>query len=345
MLGDTQDNDGFWDPPADDNYNPGGAQPHPNDEPVPDGVAEPAPAPRPEQSNQPGPTGAVPPPPTTPPPGPGPATHPSPTSAPGDSKSTYKPGAFTPSPFITPNGMVPPGLPFSPDPHAVQLQNQALEKAMTPAVQPFVNPYQGAQDQLINKFLTEPQFDQNYINQQNEQQKEIALAREQMARRQMLQGSANRGTMAGGQVQAGMRRIGDDTSQQLLQSNRDINMHAQEANRGGFERALGISDQMAGGMADRLFRTDSTNRQALLDAISASESVYGGREDRGMNVAKLMEQIRMFDNDLKEKQAEFGANNQFGYDTLNTNNRFNYDQLNSLSERDWLSYLARLAGR
>lgn len=249
-------------------------------------------------------------------------------------RTPYKPPSMTPSPFIMPNGMIPPGMPFSPDPRAVEQQNRALEQAMTPAIQQFVNPYQGAQDALMQKFLSEPQFGPDYINALNEQQKEISLAREGQAKRGLMQRSASRGVMAGGQVQSGMKRINDATSQNLLQSNRDINIQTQEANRGGFERALGISDQLAGGMADRMFRTDAGNRQALLDAIGQSENVYGGREDRGLNVSRLMEMIRQFDNDMSERQSEFASNGQF-----------NYDNMNSMNEKSWLDYLARLAGR
>ena len=349
------------------------------------------------------------------PPGP-PAPKPKAPSNPGavnpppPATSTYRPPAFAPSPFITADGRVPPGLPYSPDPHAVALQNAALEKAInTPAVEKFVNPYQGAQDQLVNQFLTtpvvkpfvnpfqgaqdtlmhkflnEPQYDQTYINGLNEQQKEIALAREGQATRGILQRAASRGVQAGGQVQAGMRRASQDTTSNLLQSQRDINLDVAGRNREGYERAVGLSDalnrarseeqfrvdttnraayergvglsdQLASGQADRDFRTDSTNRSALLDALGMSESIYGGREDRGLNASRFMESIRQFDNDMKERQAEFGATNQYGYDSLNTNNRFNYDNmnnttrfnydnLNSMNERDWLNYLARLAGR
>lgn len=340
MISDVDNGDGFWDPPADDDYNPGGPQPHPNDEPA----APPTESatPQVEKPNTPVPTGTTPPPPSTN----TPAPKPNAPSQPSTPTSTYKPPSFTPSPFITPDGKVPPGLPFSPDPHAVELQNQALEKVLnTPAVQPFVNPYQSSQDALIQKFLNEPQYDQTYVNSLNEQQKEIALAREQQARRGILQSSAGRGVQAGGQVQAGFRRAGQDTTQNLLQSQRDIDTRVHDENRAGFERALGLSDQLAGGMSDRLFRTDSANRASLLDALASSENIYGGREDRGLNVSRFMETIRQFDNDMKERQAEFGANNQFGYDTLNTNSRFNYDQLNNMNEQAWLNYLARLAGR
>ena len=302
------------------------------------------------------PTGApTPPPGTTPPPTPTPTPTPKPTptpnkpgsvSGPGDYKSSYTPPAFTPSPFIMPNGMVPPGMPFSPDPNAVALQNAALEKAVnTPAVQPFVNPYQAAQDQLMNKFMTEPQYDQNYINMLNEQQKEIALAREGQMRRGILQSAANRGVQSGGQVQAGMRRAGQDTTQNLLEAQRGIATQAHDQNRAGFERALGLSDQLAAGMSERLYRTDTANRSALLDALGLTESIYGGREDRGLNVGRFMETIREYDQDLLNRQAEFSAGSNFGYDQLNSGNRFNYDSLNSMNEREWLNYLARLAGR
>ena len=293
----------------------------------------------------------------TPTPNPTPTPAPTPPSGPGgggptsnagggDLRSSYRPPAFTPSPFITPNGQIPPGLPFSPDPHAVALQNAALEKALNnPAVEPFQNPFKAKQDELVNSFLNTPMFDNNYVNMLNEQQKEIALAREQAANRGVMQRSANRGVLGGGQVDAGVRRNRQDTTAGLLQSHRDISTKVQGDNRVGYERAVSLADQIAAADADKKFREQTANRQALLDALGTSELVYGGREDRGLNVAKLMETIREYDMDIANRQAEFSAGSTFGYDNMNTNNRFNYDSLNSNNERAWLDYLARLAGR
>ena len=397
------DDDGFWTPP-DGPEGEGDVWPTPGG-PFPDDDVAPGPddgTPMPERPNTPDPGVVKEPPPVdrpAPPPGGGGGNQPSNVAGPRDYKSSYTPPAFTPSPFIMPNGMVPPGMPFSPDPHAVQLQNQALETALnTHAVQPFVNPYQASQDALIQqfmnepvakpfvnpfqsaqdtlmqKFLNEPQYDQAYINGLNEQQKEIALAREGQANRGLLQRAASRGVQAGGQVQAGMRRASQDTTSNLLQSQRDINLDVEGRNREGYERAVGLSDalnrarseeqfridttnreayerglslsnQLASGQADRDYRTDTANRSALLDALGMSETIYGGREDRGLNTSRFMETIREYDQDLLNRQAEFSAGSNFGYDQLNSGNKFNYDSLNSMNEREWLNYLARLAGR
>ena len=236
------------------------------------------------QFNTPAPptTTTTPTPPPAPPPGPGGNNGGGGNNRPSTPNQSYRPPALTPSPFIMPNGMVPPGLPFSPDPQAVQLQNDALQRIMTQDV-----------------------FGQDYINKMNEQQKEIALAREQQGSRELMQRMAGRGVLAGGGREAGLRRLGQDTSRQLLQSQRDVTNQA-----------------------------TSANRAALMDAIGIHNQVYGERQDRGLNIAKLMEAIRMYDQDLLNRQAEFGSGMNFNYDSLNANN-----------ERSWLDYLARLGGQ
>lgn len=224
------------------------------------------------------------------------------------------------------------------------LQNQALERALTQdTVTPFANPYQAAQRELMNKFLTQPAFGPDYINMLNEQQKEILLAREQQANRGVLQRSASRGVTGGGQVDSGLRRNRTDTTQGLLQSQRDISTRVQGENRGAYERAVELADRLAAAEGDQQYRTQMTNRQALLDALGMSENIYGGREDRGLNVGRLMETIREFDSDILNRQAEFGSNQNYQYDSMNTANRFNYDNLNSANERAYQDLLATLS--
>lgn len=298
--------------------------------------------------------------------------------------------SYSPPPMIQANGQVPSGMPYSPDPHGVALQNAALQRVLTeqaytpqvdpqvmalqkqvltqlqdllgkPAIQPFQNPFQANQDALINRFLTQPAFGPEYINQLNEQQKELQLAREQAAVGQMRQGAAGRGTAQGGALQAGIRRAGQDTSRNLLDSHRSISLQTEQANRDASEQALGVSHMigreredmsrlrdlanreallgtlgMSGDISGRIQDRDMTgqlaNRNALLEALGISNSIYGGREDRGLNVARLMETIRQYDNDLLNRQSEFGASLNFNYDTMNNSN-----------EQFWLNYLDRLS--
>jgi hypothetical protein len=178
----------------------------------------------------------------------------------------YTPPPVISSPFIMPNGQIPPGMPFSPNMEMQGLQNQALQT-----------------------MLSQPMFDENYISRLNEQQKELALARGAATSRGLEQSAISRGTL-GGATQGGIRRRqADALTSQLLQSQRDV------------------SNQAVTG-----------NRAALLDALGASDSILSGREGRGLDVARFAELIRQYDNDLRNRQAEFGSGMDFRYADLNS---------------------------
>jgi hypothetical protein len=248
----------------------------------------------------------------------------------------YTPPAFTPSPFIMPNGMVPPGMPFSPDPTAIAQQNAALKQAMeTPAVTPGagVDPeLMRMQDTLLKQVLQGNPFGPEYMNKLNEQQKEIALARAQSQQRGLMQRAANRGTLQGGAVQAGMRRVDDEASRNILQAHRDASLQTGQLNEMANRQATQLGESILGGREDRAVGQQALNRNALLDALMASENIYGGRENRGLAVSKFAEAIRQYDQDLLNRQAEFGSS--LG---------FNYDSLNAGSYNSWLNYLANLS--
>ena len=347
------------------------ADPDPNPDPDRDRGPDADPTPKPTPTPQPAP-------------GPGPAPGPRPV---------YRPPSIQPSPFIMPNGQIPPGMPYSPNPQAVAMQNAALQRALqtdavspyqfnpaeqqirtqqeallqrlmgTPAFTPPVDPNRDAQDRLLQQILTQPAFGQDYINTLNEQQKEIALGREQYGNERRLQHAASRGVASGGTLQAAGRRASEDTTRQLLESQRDIRLQTEQANRGAYERALPISqgisseresqartaaalnaqvqtaiaelsDSILGGRQDRASDTQTTNRSALLSALGMSENIYGGRQDRGLDVSRMGEMIRQFDQGLLNRQSEFGSRLTYDYDSLNNDAR-----------SAWLNYLARLAGR
>jgi hypothetical protein len=189
------------------------------------------------------------------------------TGAGGQQTSTYTPPAMTPSPFIMPNGMVPPGVPYSPS-----------------------TEFQGMQDQLMRSMLTQPVLSPEVIAQMNEQQKELALQRGGAGQGDMAQRFASMGRGGGGYAAGQQRRASDALTSQLLQSQRDVSINAANLNRQGF-----------------------------LDALSSSDSVLGGREGRGLNASRFAEGIREYDNDLLQRQSEFGANQDYRYADLNAN--------------------------
>ncbi len=272
---------------------------------------------------------------TTPPPpntngNPGPSNQPNPG---------YKPPPLQPSPFVTPNGQIPPGMPYSPNPHAVALQNQAMEKALTtPAYTQTANPLldqmqTSVMQQLLGN-VNNPLFGPEYTNMLNEQQKEIQLARQGQVVHDMQQRAASRGTTAGGGLQAGIRRAQDDTTKNILQAHRDTSIQTQQANRDAQMGAMALADQVGQGAWSRDYQGQIANRGSLLDALGMSDTIYGGREDRGLNVSRLMEMIRQYDQDLLNRQSEFGSRLGFDYSTLNSGN-----------DNAWLAYLARIAGK
>lgn len=159
-------------------------------------------------------------------------------------------------PMIMPNGLPPPGLPYQPS------------AEMT-----------GMQDNVLKNILSNPTLSPEYTSRLNEQQKELALGREAGATRSAAQNAASRGVARGGAQQATQRRLHNLTTQDLLQSQRDV------ANT-----------------------SETTNRQGFLNALGASEGVLGGRADRSLQLQKFLELIR-----------EYGLDDAYRYATANQN--------------------------
>ena len=196
-------------------------------------------------------------PPAVSPSGEGPGGYQAPTIAQqGAGPGKYNAPVATPSPFITPNGQIPAGVPYAPN---TQMQ--------------------GLQDNNLRNILSQDALSPEFVNRTNEAQKEMLLQRGQQASRALGQNAARRGTLAGG-YQAGQQRRGNDIlTSQLMQSQRDIANQAELA-----------------------------NRQGKLNALAASESILGGREQRGLAASQFAEGIRQYNEGLRNQQSQFGWN-------------------------------------
>jgi len=149
--------------------------------------------------------------------------------------------------------------------------------------------FAGMQDKLLEQMLTQPALSPEFVNRQNEAQKELLLQRGQQTQQGIAQSAARRGTTAGAYQGGQQRRASDVLTSQLLQSQRDTANQAELANREGFINALG-----------------------------ASEGILGGREDRGLNTSRFAESIRQYNENLRNRQSEFGAGLDFDYNSLNS---------------------------
>lgn len=143
------------------------------------------------------------------------------------SQGTRRPDMM-PSPFILPNGGVPPGLPFQPDSGLVAQQNA-----------------------LLQKVLAGPTYGPDYLNKLNEQQKEMILNRAMQGRGNYLQDAASRNVLHGGTALGVGRRQHDQTTSELLRSHRDIALQTEAANRASLLDALGMSESVMGGRESR----------------------------------------------------------------------------------------------
>jgi len=175
---------------------------------------------------------------------------------------SYTPPPFTPSPFVMPDGKVPPGLPFSPN-----------------------MPMQGLQDNILQNILTTPALSQDFVNRQSEADKELALQRSKAAQQGLLQNAAGRGTLPGGTLQSRERRLEADTLAELLKSRRDVESQAELANREGQISALGASEGILGAREDRglnAARFGELIRQYDLD-LANRQSEFGANLDFNYN--------------------------------------------------------------
>lgn len=192
----------------------------------------------------------------------------------GDSQGGQMQMAPPQSPMVMGDGTIPPGIPYSP----------------TPA--PQMNPNANG---VLNDILTKPVYDQNYLNQLNETQKEMALKRNEQLGSGLLQNAASRGTTNGGQLVRRQSELSNDLTNQLLQSNRDVNIQTTGANRAG-----------------------------LLDALTSASSMYRDNlagaqftDDQSLRAT----QQRRADQELARLLEQYNRDNTYRYDSMNNNNQ------------------------
>ena len=164
-------------------------------------------------------------------------------------------------PMIMPNGMVPPGMPYQPTSQQTQMQ-----------------------DAVIQTLLTQPTFSPQFMNQLNEQQKELLLMRGRGGAQSARQDAASRGTYRGGASQARNRRMSTDLSNQLLQSQRDVAL-----------------------------RTTAENRAGFINGLAASDNIFSGRENRSLDVQRFLEAIRQYGGDDMYRWAIANLNAENAY--------------------------------
>lgn len=237
------------------------------------------------------------------------------------------------SPMIAPNGTIPQGIPYNPAQPTAPPVFQPTQAGAAPTYQPQAQAPQAAspfadlhnqQNNLIQQLTNNPTFDQNWINQQNEQQKELIVNRQQEASRAAAAGAAHRGVGQGGAADATQRRIGDEATRQLLQSNRDINFQATGANRAGQLNALQTGANITDPQEARSQQMDQ-----FLRSLTSQEGQFGA----GLNNSNwqfgtgLQSNENQFQAGLNNSNYQFGQNfgqneRQFGANLANNQNQF-----------------------
>lgn len=256
------------------------------------------------------------------------------------------------TPMVTSNGGIPPGVPYNPVAPTLQKYDTTQQakgipynpvaageyyrpdlsrpsfSAQAPTYAPatisqFATPdysqVEGLQDNVLQSILTNPALSPDYVNRQNEAQKETALAREQAAQRAAMTQAAGRGVAYGGAADARQRRIGADTTQAIMTGQRDIANTAEIANREGFLKALGASDSTLGGRANR--------------ATSFYDTLLGGqRAQADEGYRGYTSQANAFDENLRrdlglEGLSQAESSSKLGYANMDENRQQFYRDL------------------
>lgn len=175
----------------------------------------------------------------------------------------------------------------------------------------------GQQDKLMGQILGQPTLSPEVIAQMQEQQKELAVNQGQAAGRQYDQNAAGRGIFGGGTYESNKQNQANQLTQQLLQSNRDVNVNAA-----------------------------TTNRQSLLDALSASQSVLGQRQNLGYNYdaanANLGFNYNNANANIMNQTALNNANLGYQYGLGNANLGLQYDTQNATLQQQFINSLLGL---
>lgn len=193
-------------------------------------------------------------PPAPPPPAEGPLTY-TPGQPPPQVGQTYNPMQFQ----LSDPGHYTPGQ--IGQPNVAGYTARAFTPALGPAYTPgqtaqFQGPQSGQiltqQQQLLSQLLDSPDLlDATAIAQLKEKQKEAALQMQADQLAQAGQNAAARGVTGGGWQAGTERRIGDATRGQVLQSQREIDLAALQANRDARVGALSAAEQMLQGQSSR----------------------------------------------------------------------------------------------
>lgn len=171
----------------------------------------------------------------------------------GDLANPWGPAAGAAGPTSPLSTRVPGWTPYSPGTPPPEATYRPGQLPTTPL--PTYNPYQhtqfqapnqagteNAQNELLMRVLGSPEsLDPLTISRLQERQKEDALRYEQDLGQQLRQSAASRGVGGGGAAQAGLRRLGQDTSRSILGSNRDIAIEAARTNMADRLNALGAA--------------------------------------------------------------------------------------------------------
>lgn len=112
----------------------------------------------------------------------------------------------------------------------------------------------GLQDANLMQTLSSPTYNEDYKNKLNEAQKEMLVNRGRANKEDIAQNAARRGVTDSGRTEATQQRANTDLTNQLMQSQRDVEL-----------------------------QTTGANRQGMLDALNASQGILGSRA--GIDVA------------------------------------------------------------
>jgi len=162
----------------------------------------------------------------------------------------------------------------------------------------FSNPVGDQQTALMRSILTNPQtLSPSIVAQMKEQGKGDALLMQQQQQQQMDQGFAARGTLGSGAADALRARLGQDTVNNILTGNRNLDITAAQTNRQNELDAMNAGNAYAG--------------QNLAYQGANADQGYKGYESR---VAAVQDQVQ-------RALAQFGVNAQVA-----ANGQQNYGQ-------------------
>lgn len=262
-------------------------------------------------------------------------------TTPTDLKSTS--GAPVAPPMVDATGNVPPGYGYNaakpwtgPDPSSTSFGSgfsstlphytaQQIGQYKAPDFSDIYAPQLGR----LKDILTNPVMDQGYVNNLNEQQKELALNRGEATQRASSLDAAHRGVSQGGYAAATARRNSNATTQDLLQSQRDVSNTAATSNRQGFLDALGMSNQVLGGDAN----IAQGNYASQLSGQQAQANEYGREYQSNLDRVQTQLQRDLAFEQLRQAGAAQGIDLTKFFNTLD----FNYSGLNQQALANWLA--------